>query len=92
MYEELALLYTSDEILKKQVIITTINAEENDFLDRDVLGFPWLKLFPAHSKDATVLYYGPWTVQGMAEFIRDNGTNKAMPKIPLADAAGAEEL
>ncbi|KUJ07474.1 thioredoxin-like protein [Mollisia scopiformis] len=85
-YELLATVYTSTETLKNQVTIATIDLEKNDFPDRDVRGVPWFKLYPAHKKDAAVLYYGPTTLDDMAKFIRDHGTHKAYPKRDSANA------
>ncbi|KUJ21295.1 uncharacterized protein LY89DRAFT_665735 [Mollisia scopiformis] len=79
-YEGLATLYASDETLKSQVTIATMNFEKNDCPDRDVLGVPWFKLFPAHKKESASLYFGPITLEGMAGYIRDHGTHKAYPK------------
>ena len=76
-YEKLVLHYSSDKILKKQVDITTIDAEANDFPDRDVRGFPWFKFFPADAKDSPILYFGPREIKDIAEFISDNGKHKA---------------
>lgn len=81
-YEDFARLYASDEILKNQVTVGTMDAEANEFPDRDIRGFPWFKLYPADSKDSPLLYVGPRTPQAMAEFIRDNGTHHAMPGAP----------
>ena len=79
-YELLATVYASNETLKNQVTIATIDLEKNDFPDRDVRGVPWLKLYPAYKKDSPTLYSGPRTLDGMAEYIRDHGTHKAYPK------------
>ena len=76
-YEKLALHYSSGKILKNQVDITTIDAEANDFPDRDVRGFPWFKFFPADAKDSPILYFGPREIKDIAEFISDNGKHKA---------------
>jgi len=82
-YEGFALLYASNETLKSQVTITTIDAKANDFPDREIRIFIWLKLYTAHSKDATVLYFGPRKPEGMEEFIIIHGTQKAIPKTSL---------
>lgn len=75
--EKLAHAYASDPTVKGQVTIAKMDAEANDFPDRDIRGFPWFKLYPAGSKDSPVLYSGPGTVEDWAKFIRDNGTHKA---------------
>ncbi len=68
-YEKLASLYAPSS---DRVTIAKIDAEANDVPD-SIRGFPTFKLFPAGSKDSPVLYDGPWTVDGFANFVRDNG-------------------
>ena len=75
--EQLARLYASDTKLKRQVTIGTINIDANDIPDRGIQGFPTLKLYPAESKDAPVLYTGTRTVEDIADFIRHHGKHKA---------------
>ena len=75
--EKLAHAYASDPTVKDQVTIAKMDAEANDFLDRDIRGFPWFKLCPAGSKDSPILYSGSGTLEDWAKFIRDNGTYKA---------------
>ena len=67
-YEKLAKLGASSD----RVTIAKIDADANDVSD-DIRGFPWFKLFPAGSKEKPVLYDGPWTVEGWANFVRDHG-------------------
>jgi protein disulfide-isomerase A1 len=61
--EKLAHAYASDPTVKDQVTIAKMDAEANDFPDRDIRGFPWFKLYPAGSKDSPVLYSGSGTVE-----------------------------
>jgi protein disulfide-isomerase A1 len=75
--DKLAHAYASDPDVKDQVTIAKMDAEANDIPDRDIRGFPWFKLYPAGSKDSSVLYSGSRTLEDWAKFIRDNGTHKA---------------
>ena len=72
IYEALAGLYASSPTGSERVTIAEVDAEAND-VPGDIRGFPTFKLFPAGSKESPVLYDGPWTVNGFANFIRDNG-------------------
>ena len=76
-FEKLAQAYASDPSVKDRVTIAKMDAEANDFPDRDIRGFPWFKLYPAGSKDSPVIYGGSRTLEDWAKFIRDNGTHKA---------------
>ena len=75
--EKLAQAYASDPSVKDRVTIAKMDAEANDFPDRDVRGFPCFKLYPAGSKDSPIIYGGSRTLEDWAKFIRDNGTHKA---------------
>lgn len=81
VYEAIARLYAKDEDLKDKVTIATIDIEKNDFVDRDILGVPWFKLYPRGRKGSPVTYFGEWTVEDMVAFIRDEGEWKAFPKM-----------
>jgi protein disulfide-isomerase A1 len=75
--EKLARLYGSNTKLKSQVTIGKINVDANDIPDREIQGFPTIKLYPAGSKDAPVFYSGTRTLKDMADFIRDHGKHRA---------------
>ena len=74
-YEKLAELYAAKSTSRDLVTIAKIDAEAND-VPGDIRGFPTVQLFSAGSKGSPVLYDGPWTLQDMADFVRDNGKHK----------------
>ncbi|KAK3114519.1 protein disulfide-isomerase precursor [Teratosphaeriaceae sp. CCFEE 6253] len=71
-YDELAGMFKSHS---DKVTIAKVDATLNDVPD-EIQGFPTIKLFKAGSKDAPVDYTGSRTVEDLAAFIRDNGSNK----------------
>ena len=72
IYEKLAKLYASNATGCDRITIGKIDAEAND-VSSDIRGFPTFKLYPAGRKDSPVRYDGPWTIEGFANFVRDNG-------------------
>jgi len=83
-YEELGDLFSAHSNL---VTIAKVDATLNDVPD-EIQGFPTIKLFRAGSKDEPLEYSGGRTVEDLAAFIRDNGSNKVDP---YSDAPLAEE-
>ena len=73
-YEKLAKLYASNATGRDQVTIAKIDAEAND-VPSDIRGFPTFKLYPAGPKESPI-HYGPWTIEGFANFVRDNGKHR----------------
>ncbi|KAK1066384.1 protein disulfide-isomerase precursor [Friedmanniomyces endolithicus] len=71
-YDELASMFKSHS---DKVTIAKVDATLNDVPD-EIQGFPTIKLFKAGSKDSPVDYTGPRTVEDLAAFVRDNGSNK----------------
>jgi len=69
--EALAEIYYRENV-KDKVTVAKMDAEAND-VPYDVIGFPWLQLFPAGSKESPIMYTGSRTMEDMAEFIRENG-------------------
>ena len=55
--------------------IAKVDATANDVPD-EISGFPTIKLFPAGSKDSPIDYQGSRTVEGLADFIKENGKYK----------------
>ena len=76
----LAKLYASNSKLKEKVTIAKVMYDANDTPERGIRAFPTIKLFPAASKSASVTFFGPRTLDDLADFIRDNGTHKADPR------------
>jgi len=62
-----------------------IDAEANHFPDRDIKGYPWIKLYPADRKNDPINYFGPEELEAMRDLIRDNGKHRA--EIKLEEAA-----
>lgn len=81
VYEALAKLYACDEEVRDKVTIATLDIEKNDFVDRDILGIPWFKLYPKGRKGAPVTYCGTWTTEEMVAFIGEEGDWKVFPKM-----------
>lgn len=54
--------------------IAKVDATAND-VPEEIQGFPTIKLYPANSKTA-VDYSGARTVEDLAAFVRDNGSNR----------------
>lgn len=74
-YEKLGELYQSSG-LDSKVVIAKVDATANDVPEK-IQGFPTIKLFPAGKKDSPIDYSGSRTLEDMAAFIKDNGSNKA---------------
>lgn len=73
-YEKLGELYQSHGFGSK-VVIAKVDATTNDVPEK-IQGFPTIKLYPAGSKDSPIDYSGTRTMEDLANFIRDNGSNK----------------
>lgn len=73
-YDELGAMYQNNEFSKK-VTIAKVDATANDVPD-EIQGFPTIKLYPAHKKDAPVAYSGSRTIEDLANFIKENGYYK----------------
>lgn len=71
-YEELGTLFAP---FSDKVSITKVDATANDVPD-EIAGFPTIKLFAAGKKDSPIDYTGARTVEDLAAFVRDNGSNK----------------
>ncbi|KAG9750120.1 disulfide isomerase PDI1 protein, partial [Aureobasidium melanogenum] len=71
-YEELGELFKPHS---NKVTIAKVDATANDVPD-EIQGFPTIKLFPAHGKAEPIEYSGARTVEDLATFIRENGSNK----------------
>lgn len=84
-YDELGGLFKSHA---DQVVIAKVDATAND-CPQDVRGFPTIMLFKAGDKSEPMEYNGDRTVEGMAEFIRDNGSHKVDVSEAIAAAAAA---
>jgi protein disulfide-isomerase A1 len=74
-YEKLAELYASNPISRDRVTVAKIDAEANDVPD-DIRGLATFKLLPAGSKESPVLYTDSYTLEDMANFVRDNGKHR----------------
>jgi len=74
-YEELGGLYFNNPDYASKVIVAKVDATAND-VPVDIQGFPTIKLYPAGKKSEPVDYNGSRTVEDLANFIRDNGSNK----------------
>ncbi|RMY70761.1 hypothetical protein D0863_05590 [Hortaea werneckii] len=57
-----------------KVTIAKVDATMND-VPEEIAGFPTIKLFKAGAKDSPVEYSGSRTVEDLANFVRDNGSN-----------------
>jgi len=84
-YEELASLYFNSPDFSKKVIIAKVDATANDVPD-EIQGFPTIKLFPANAKDSPITYSGSRTIEDLAKFVAENGSNKIEVVIPDPDA------
>jgi len=71
-YDELAGMFKAHA---DKVTIAKVDATLNDVPD-EIQGFPTIKLFKAGAKDAPVDYTGSRTIEDLAAFVRDNGSNK----------------
>jgi protein disulfide-isomerase A1 len=80
----LARLYASSPKLKDKVTIAKVMYDDNDLPERGIRGFPTIRLFPAASKSAPVLFLEDRTFDALADFIRDHRTHKG-------DARDSEE-
>lgn len=70
--------------------IAKVDATLNDVPD-EIQGFPTIKLFTAKDKKNPIEYSGARTAEDLANFIRDNGSNKVDPHTKKADAEDAVE-
>ncbi|KAK9471347.1 thioredoxin-like domain-containing protein [Dipodascopsis tothii] len=71
-YEELGAIFWNNADAKSKVLIAKIDTPNND-VPEDIRGFPTIKLFPANDKENPIEYTGPRTVEGLADFIKENG-------------------
>lgn len=62
------------------VTIAKVDATLNDVPD-EIQGFPTIKLFTAKDKKNPIEYSGARTAEDLANFVRDNGSNKADPNV-----------
>jgi len=83
-YEELASLYFNNPEFSKKVTIAKVDATANDVPD-EIQGFPTIKLFPANAKGSPITYSGSRTIEDLAKFVAENGSNKIEVVIPDAD-------
>ena len=74
IYEELGELVSDNADFKSKVTITKVDHTANDVPD-EVKGYPTIKLYPAGKKDSPVAFSGERTLQGLAEFIKAEGTH-----------------
>ena len=73
-YEKLGELYQSNGFGDK-VLIAKVDATANDVPEK-IQGFPTIKLYPAGKKTEPVDYSGSRTMDDLANFIKENGSNK----------------
>ncbi|KAK5098233.1 protein disulfide-isomerase precursor [Lithohypha guttulata] len=73
-YDQLGELYQSHDFGDK-VVIAKVDATTNDVPEK-IQGFPTIKLYPAAAKNQPVDYSGSRTLEDLANFIKDNGSNK----------------
>lgn len=89
-YEELASVYSK---FSDKVVISKVDATLNDVPD-EIQGFPTIKLYKAGDKQNPVTYSGDRSIEDLAKFISENGTNKVAVDLTeavsskVADAAG----
>lgn len=90
-YEQLGELYQSHGFGEK-VAIAKVDATANDVPEK-IGGFPTIKLYPAGKKDSPVDYSGSRTLEDLANFIKDNGSNKVdvMAAKDSSDAKDADD-
>lgn len=69
--------------------IAKVDATANDVPD-EIAGFPTIKLYAAGKKGSPIDYSGGRTVEEIAAFIRDNGTNKIDVTGDIVDEASSE--
>lgn len=74
-YEELAQVYQKDKNASDKVLITSIEATQND-VNVEIQGFPTLILYPAGDKSNPVPFEESRDLESLAEFIKKNGGNK----------------
>ncbi|QPG75308.1 hypothetical protein FOA43_002660 [Brettanomyces nanus] len=73
IYESLADLYAEDDKASGKVLLAEIDHTANDINGVDIQGYPTLILYPADGSDP-VLFEGQRTLEGMADFIKENGS------------------
>jgi protein disulfide-isomerase A1 len=74
-YDQLGEAYKNSEF-KDKVVIAKVDATANDVPD-DISGFPTIKLYPAGKKSEPATFEGARTVEGLIEFIKEQGKYKA---------------
>ena len=72
----LAEIYALHSKLKDKITVAKVMYDANDTPERSVRAFPTIKLYPAASKNESVTFFGPRTLDDLAEFIREHGTHK----------------
>ncbi|CAN6653937.1 protein disulfide-isomerase [Trichomonascus vanleenenianus] len=75
-YEELGALYFNNADLKNKVVVAKVDHTLNDVPD-EIQGYPTIKLFKAGDKKNPVEFTGSRTLEGLVEFIKEEGTHKA---------------
>lgn len=75
IYEQLGGLYYNDSDFSKKVTVAQVDHTANDVPD-DIMGYPTLKLFPAGKKSEPIEFEGSRTLEGLANFIKENGKHK----------------
>ena len=71
-YDELAQLFSPHSSL---ATIAKVDATAND-VPEEISGFPTIKLYPAGKKGSPIDYNGARTVEDLATFVKESGTNK----------------
>lgn len=75
VYEELGGLYHNNSDFAKKVVVAKVDHTANDVPD-DIMGYPTIKLYPAGKKDDPIEFDGARTLEGLADFIKENGKHK----------------
>jgi len=89
IYEKLGEKFAAN----KNVVVAKLDATLNDIPGVDVQGFPTIFFYPAYGKATPIQYRGDRTMEGMAEFIEENGyhfkSGSAAAEAPVEAAAPA---
>jgi protein disulfide-isomerase A1 len=88
--EKLARAYACDEKEGNLVTVAKMNLDENDALDRDIRGFPFIKLYPAGKKNSPVTYRGDQRAVAWATFIKENGTHGVEVNVQRKDVMSVD--
>lgn len=87
-YDQLGELYQTHGFAGK-VAIAKVDATTNDVPEK-IQGFPTIKLYPAGKKDTPVDYSGNRSLEDLANFIKDNGSNKVDVLAAQESASGED--